>query len=239
VRQFTFDCVERLTSSTTLEGVAAELKRAGEALGFESFCISGLPPPGEPVNPYLMLSGWPEGWHHRYAEMGYVHADPVARLLRRTTMPFQWSEAFYRPDDLEARRVMDESVEFGLVQGFAVPIHTPEGLQAGVTFGARHMDLSRDERSALHLIAIYAHGQARSFLRPGQAPGAPQGHGLSPREAECLRWAASGKTTWEISVILGLSQRTIEEYFGNAALKLGAVNRVQAVAEALRRKIIV
>ena len=116
VRQFTFDCVERLTSSTTLEGVAAELKRAGEALGFESFCISGLPPPGEPVNPYLMLSGWPEGWHHRYAEMGYVHADPVARLLRRTTMPFQWSEAFYRPDDLEARRVMDESVEFGLVQ---------------------------------------------------------------------------------------------------------------------------
>ena len=101
------------------------------------------------------------------------------------------------------------------------------------------MDLSRDERAALHLIAIYAHGQARSFLTPGAAPRSFVNQGLSPREKECLRWSACGKTTWEISVILGLSQRTIEEYLGKAALKLGAVNRVQAVAEALRRKIIV
>jgi LuxR family quorum sensing-dependent transcriptional regulator len=53
-----------------------------------------------------------------------------------------------------------------------------------------------------------------------------------------VRWAASGKSAWDIGAILGLSQRTIEEYLANAALKLGAVNRVQSVAEAIRRKII-
>ena len=238
VRQFTFDCVERLTRATALPDVAAELLRAGEALGFDNFCISGLPSPGEPLEPYVVLCGWPTAWMERYNTKGFVHSDPVVRLIRQTTMPFAWSEAVFDPDDTQAAQVMEEAVEFGLVQGLAVPIHTPQCLQATVTFGGRHMELSSDERAALHLIAIYAHGHARSLLKPGRVAEIPQGHGLSPREAECLRWAAAGKTTWEISVILGLSQRTIEEYLGNAALKLGAVNRVQAVAEALRRKII-
>jgi LuxR family quorum sensing-dependent transcriptional regulator len=67
---------------------------------------------------------------------------------------------------------------------------------------------------------------------------AARGPKLSPREIECLKWTADGKTTWEISVILGLSHRTVSDYLASAVSKLGAVNRVQAVAEALRRSVI-
>lgn len=58
---------------------------------------------------------------------------------------------------------------------------------------------------------------------------------LTPRERECLKWAANGKSEWEISQILGISEHTSEKHLINAKTKLKAVNRAHAVAEALRR----
>lgn len=58
---------------------------------------------------------------------------------------------------------------------------------------------------------------------------------LSAREIECLLLASAGKSEWEISRILGISEHTSEKHLMSAKTKLGAVNRVQAVAEALRR----
>jgi hypothetical protein len=86
LRQFTFDCVERLSRLTTLVEVSDELRRAGGAFGFGTFCISGFPDPGERLDPYVMLSGWPEAWMKRYAASGYVHMDPVVRRVRQTTV---------------------------------------------------------------------------------------------------------------------------------------------------------
>lgn len=56
---------------------------------------------------------------------------------------------------------------------------------------------------------------------------------LSPRQIECLRLAATGKTSTEIAMHLGLSSRTVDQYFGEACERLQVRNRVQAVAKAL------
>ena len=56
---------------------------------------------------------------------------------------------------------------------------------------------------------------------------------LTPREREILKWAAEGKTSWEISVILDLSERTVKFHLIEASRKLNAVNRTAAVAKAL------
>ncbi len=61
---------------------------------------------------------------------------------------------------------------------------------------------------------------------------------LTARELECLAWAAQGKSEWEMSRILGISEHTAEKHLINARVKLGAVNRVHAVAMALRRGVI-
>lgn len=53
---------------------------------------------------------------------------------------------------------------------------------------------------------------------------------LTAREAECLGWAAQGKTNSEIAVILGISENTVRYHFKNVLGKLGARTRVQAVA---------
>lgn len=61
---------------------------------------------------------------------------------------------------------------------------------------------------------------------------------LTERERECLVWIAQGKTSWEASVILGISESTTTFHLRNAVLKLKASNRTHAVAKALQSGII-
>ena len=56
---------------------------------------------------------------------------------------------------------------------------------------------------------------------------------LTKREVEVLCWLKEGKTSWEISVILSISERTINFHVNNLKTKLNAGNRLSAVAQAM------
>ena len=55
------------------------------------------------------------------------------------------------------------------------------------------------------------------------------GIALSPRELECLAWAARGKSAWDIGQILGITRRTAAFHLDNAKAKLGVRTICQAV----------
>ncbi|MFC5585307.1 LuxR C-terminal-related transcriptional regulator [Nitratireductor kimnyeongensis] len=61
---------------------------------------------------------------------------------------------------------------------------------------------------------------------------------ISTRELQCLKLTANGLTSEEIAKRLGLSVHTANQYLANTTQKLNAVNRVHAVAKALRRGLI-
>lgn len=61
---------------------------------------------------------------------------------------------------------------------------------------------------------------------------------LSHRECEVLRWAAEGKTSYEIGIILGLTERTINFHIARSIMKLGASNKTNAVVKAMQRGLI-
>ena len=63
----------------------------------------------------------------------------------------------------------------------------------------------------------------------------PPNISISVREKEVLQWVELGKSTLEISLILGISPRTVNSYIYNIMEKLEAVNRPQMVAIALRK----
>jgi len=71
---------------------------------------------------------------------------------------------------------------------------------------------------------------AEAILRRGRVP-------LSPRERECLLWAARGKTFAEIAVILGLAFGTIKAHLDIARYKLDSASLAQATAAAVARGI--
>jgi len=61
---------------------------------------------------------------------------------------------------------------------------------------------------------------------------------LTARELECIHWAAMGKTSWEIGVIIGLAERTINFHIGRACEKFGVNRRQAAVAIAIQRGLV-
>lgn len=74
--------------------------------------------------------------------------------------------------------------------------------------------------------------QAMSRDRPGSVPG--RADGLTRRELEVLRLVAAGQSTREISARLVLSERTTSRHITNIYAKIGARNRAEAAAYALR-----
>ena len=61
---------------------------------------------------------------------------------------------------------------------------------------------------------------------------------LSSAERKCLVWCAKGKTSYEMGLILGLSEHTINHYLGRVLKKLDVSTRAQAVAAAIKKGVI-
>lgn len=85
------------------------------------------------------------------------------------------------------------------------------------------------------LIANYAISRAIMLKQEGETP---RSIVLTAREREALQWAAEGKNDWEIGEIMNISEHGADKHMRSVRMKLGAINRTQAVAEALRRGLI-
>lgn len=94
--------------------------------------------------------------------------------------------------------------------------------------------IAQDTLGAAQLRCCYALSRISGLLTGAAAQDDP----LSDRERECLFWASEGKTTDEVSVILGVSSNTINGYITHAVQKLSASNRAMAIATAIRSGIL-
>lgn len=160
--------------------------------------------------------------HHPFIKR--VQSSPVAFLisdLRRELGTGRWCE------------LLADTVKKG--DGLYVPVYKGQEPVAGFNFGGEDPDTSEITRSMLRIVAHAA--TERAFdLRHGAGTGLPAA--LSARESQCLRHVASGQADSEIGKLLGISPRTVRFHVDSAKSKLGVQSRVQAVAKALRERII-
>lgn len=117
-----------------------------------------------------------------------------------------------------------------------VPVHMAFGQIGAVSFNPMtedHSDMSEYYEKFSEELGIYGRTFIHSYVNVSErTPLLPIKSKLSRREAECLRWAALGKTDHEISLILERSRATIRFHIHNATTKLDAVNKSQAVFKA-------
>lgn len=231
IGQYTFDTIDRLRDATDEATTFGELKAVMTHFGFHALLVSGVPPPGERMEPLVLANGWPQGWSERYMAHDYAADDPTLHRLRQTLSPFLWSETRTPRLSRPQLRVLDEATEFGLQEGLIIPIHAGFGFEAGVSFGGGKVDLSKQEIAALHMIGLYGYEALRRYspLCVGESVQV-----LTPREQECVKWTAAGKTAWEIGQILGISEPTVNQYIKTAARKMNTVSKGHLVARCIR-----
>ena len=156
---------------------------------------------------------------------------------RGSIRPFAWDRHFPRrraaTDGLDDARAVLSRV--GVVMGVTLPVAARDGDRGLVMLGGDRPVPSLEETALLSLIAnglfdrIVAIQNEERYTRDFR---------LTLRERQCLMWTSAGKTTSEIARILDLSEHTVNQHVAACTQKLGAVNRTQAVAKAIRLRVI-
>jgi LuxR family quorum sensing-dependent transcriptional regulator len=228
-----FHAVETIDEATSPAQLMRRLSEKLGCLGFVSCLMTDLPHPKvKRWQEHILINEWPRDWYNRYLEAGHYHHDPCVALSRSGTGPFIWSDIVERGVDREAAVVMGEARELGLRDGICIPIVAGGDNPAVVTVAGRYVDLSPSARCMVHALARHAYdAAARLVAHDRQDCSQP----LSRREREILLWVAEGKTAWEISRILTISENTVNTHMRNMRGKLNTSNTVHTVTEALRR----
>ena len=234
-RRQAFEFIDQLDRLSDAVSVMNAMHRALGLHGFEFFCFNGFPRPDQGFDEVIFAIRVPQAWLQLYLDEQYIHVDPTIRHCKQTVRPFEYTSA---PYDLEreprAAEVIERATDFGLSKGMLIPIPSPSGCIGNVWIGGYRPDFKDISIPMVHLTALYAFERVRK-LNPHAAGKVPR---LTAREREVLTWIAQGKSSWEIGEILAITKRTVDEHAQVATRKLGAVNRTQAVAIALRERLL-
>lgn len=232
----TLEFIERVRDCASEEDICRALIDVTSQFGLTAVMAGTVPDPRlqrDEQRQHAILCEWPLEWLNRYVAHNYIEHDPVVAHMKHRPGPFFWRDAARKvPPTRNALAVMGDAGEYNLRDGLALPLATLEGTPVLISLGGERTEMSPLEFQIVSLVAVYALGAAM-MLRMGHKK--VETVALTARERECLRWAAAGKSEWEISQILGISEHTSEKHLLHAKTKLGAVNRTQAVAEAIRR----
>jgi LuxR family transcriptional regulator, quorum-sensing system regulator BjaR1 len=219
--------IEDIKQASTSEIALKAFEEALAELGVAHFGVHFLPRPKERLEDVCIAWRIPPEWRELYLRENFCQADPAFRYARRTVLPFDWESAPYNPEtEPRMKEMVERARDFDLHKGIAVPIPSPNGIIGIVGVAGPHFVERELHKPLLQLLSLHVfHRLQQLICRRGRRTA-----GLTDREREVLAWAAEGKTAWEIGCILSLSQRTVETYFDRACKKLGAINRIQAVA---------
>jgi LuxR family transcriptional regulator, quorum-sensing system regulator CviR len=178
---------------------------------------------------------FPLGWVSEFLARDYMQ---VAVVIRNNFLHYrlqQWPESKKRLH--EKKEVLSLFNDFEMSNGYSHGARPLFAAQQGsmFCFSGPSMEYNRRSESILEIIVPHLTMALSCSYRNKQVDSNIR---LSAREKEVLNWLKQGKSSWDMSVILGISQSTVNFHVYNIMEKLGASNRPQAVAVATHRGII-
>jgi DNA-binding CsgD family transcriptional regulator len=175
-----------------------------------------------------------KAWSAHWSEQGFAGVDPTRTGASVAEPAVDW-ESLPR-DKLKVRRFFRDFQDFQLGRhGLTVMYRGHVGDRSLLTFTSdvtdkRWTGLKAEMTGALSLLHPALH---RFVLRTRFGIEGAVNVRLTPREKECLGWAAHGRTSKEISDTLGLTAATVNFFIDAAVQKLSASNRAHAAAKAV------
>lgn len=227
------DFIERSQHYSSLEPLLEDYSEVVAAHGFRSFILTGLPVAGVDVEPLVICNHWPDEWTSRYRDQVYFPDDPVSQWSLQKEAPFYWHDAQSKtPQTSRTRSIAGEAADFALRDGIAFPMRTQQGWQAVISLASdEQVDISKRDEGMLYMASIYFQMAATEMSSSHTAVVS-----LTGRERDILQWAAHGKTAWEISGILSISEKTVRNHVNMIHRKLDVRSTTQAVVVALRNR---
>lgn len=177
----------------------------------------------------VLVNNYPEIWQQTYAENNYLEKDPTVAHALRSVLPVVYSEKLFE----NSRDFYEDAVSAGIEHGWAQPVYDARscGLVSFTRQGAPISELELSEKSSsLMWLSQAIHSTVGQLIIERDYPESLIQ--LTSREAEVLRWTAVGKTSGEIAIILGISERTVNFHINNSMEKLVCNNKTAAAIKA-------
>jgi DNA-binding CsgD family transcriptional regulator len=175
---------------------------------------------------------FPKEWMKEYLSRNYFQVDAIIRENFSTYEVQNWSVK--RKELCRDKEITSLGLDFGLRECWTHGSKPLAKENYGSMFCFAGKTMKQDGRTAAILEFLIPHlhiALTHIFGKKRQETGNIL---LSSREKEILDWLKQGKSSWEISVILGISERTVNFHVNNVMRKLDTSKRQQAVAVAVR-----
>ena len=227
-------------SSSHLFDIVIDIKKQ---FGFNSIAYGLVTSNNFRSEAYYIYSDESEEWKQTYIQKEYWKIDTRIITARTQISPFRWSRLPHRSD------FISNDIMRGIYDGLTVPVHGPNHL-----FGFLHLTYHPEQKKisswlqyiqpfivylAQRIIKVKsALIKAESLLPLAYISSSDSSAVLTLQQRKCLAWAAEGKTTEEIALILHISTSTVNKHLDSASVLLNANNRTHAIAKAVNGNLI-
>jgi len=216
----------QLSSAFTVDDIGRALSAAGQLYGWTNLLLIDVTKLFNRVGPALLYATEDLALIEELDKQRPLSGGPSFARAQMSDKPFLASEARRVSGDANDRGWFSLPGGTQHKEALVVPVHVDGRLVWGAAFTGLEPDTSQAAQAVLSAAAHEGYHRLCALM-DSSTNGSP----LSPRETECLRWVADGKTDFEVGKILSISPRTVRFHIRNAKTKLGVATRIQAVAK--------
>jgi DNA-binding CsgD family transcriptional regulator len=224
---------QEVSDATTGEELLAAVVKAALPLGYPNVVIGTIYTTPDGKRHRLVWD------NHSAARQAFIEQqgpylfknDPTVAHMRKSPKLLVWDREYY--EQHKAMKIWQMMQGFQITAGViaSVFIHNQGSVTLAVDRPTDHDEHSTHELTLAKLLllcdvvtekVVQLHFQAFRTNVPR----------LTARELEVLKWATSGKTAFEVGVILGIAERTVSFHLQNAIHKFETDSKHVAVARA-------
>jgi LuxR family quorum-sensing system transcriptional regulator CciR len=178
------------------------------------------------------VSTYSNAWQTRYFAKDYIFIDPVVKHGRTTILPFDWEKV--RSVDPAELAFFADAAKHGVGRnGVTIPVQNRRGRHALVSFTNDRPRMEWEQFKRESMTSLKRLSTLIDTAADAASNQASPSVTLSPREEQCLVWAARGKSPQEIAQIMKLASASVKAHLDTARHKLYCMNLRHAIAVAV------
>lgn len=185
---------------------------------------------------HIINVDYPVEWLMLYNRMKLYEKDPIIWWQAQNNGPQLWTDTYKLYREKVPKGFVDRASDFDINYGVSGGLISSSNNVASImTFSGRDNRFKGHHKAILDILGPHVH---QAMVRICMEHALKNLYHLTAREKEVVKWIKEGKSNWEISVILNISERTINFHVQNVSRKLNAVNRAHVVAIAYEQGLV-
>lgn len=172
---------------------------------------------------------YPEEWIELYKKEQLVRKDPIGQICMTGQGTYFWEDVYRKTPPSKAFLDIKEG-SFKLYHGYT-HVAAKDSQWSIFSFAGDKIEKTPRTLHLINKVAPYFHeALIQKQQKEQQLPS------LTKREQQVLQEVAVGKTTWDVSLILNISEATVKFHLQNVMRKFGVHNRSHAIALAVKHR---